>query len=419
MSELEHAFLVGIWRPGQVRWQAEDSFHELKELTRTAGAQVVGEAFQHLKSIHPRFFIGTGKVQEMKDQVFTCGADLVILDEELTPAQQNHLAEVLEVKVLDRTGLILDIFSQRAKSKEGKLQVELAALEYLYPRLKGQGHLMSRLGAGIGTRGPGETKLETDRRRMRDRISKLKDEIQSIQQSRELHRRKRKAIPMPVVTLVGYTNTGKSTLLNALTHAQVFAENKLFATLDPTTRRLRLPSGHDILLTDTVGFIKKLPVELIDAFRATLEELEESDVLVHVMDASDPYLSERVKEVMNVLTQLGVDQKPMLYVYNKEDCVKDLRHVFIRQGRLQPSCTISALNHSGLDTLLKELEKMTDHFYEWIDLSIPITDQKTLALIHACGVVAEVKYSEKTIQLKAHVTHPMAEKLRQLANKIT
>ena len=310
---------MGLDLPGTQWWETEDSINELSELAATAGAEVIAKLIQKRGKPDPAYYIGEGKAKELAILAITTHADLVIFDDELYPAQQRNLEKLLKTKVIDRTWLILDIFASRAQSKEGKIQVELAQLCYLLPRLVGKGTALSRLGGGIGTRGPGETKLEVDRRRIRRRISVLQKELEEIAKRRGLQRSNRKKSGLPLVSLVGYTNAGKSTLFNALTDAEVFVEDKLFATLDPTIRRCYLPSGDFMLLADTVGFIKKLPHDLVAAFRATLEEATYSDLLLHVVDASHPGKDEHCEAVQEVLRALGIGDKPVITVLNKMD----------------------------------------------------------------------------------------------------
>lgn len=351
----ERAVLVALISERTDAWQVEDDLDELAQLARTAGATICGRLTQTRPQPDPRFFLGSGKVQELALMVQELGANLVVVDQELTPNQQRTLEEVVAVKVIDRTELILDIFAQRARTREGKLQVELAQLKYLYPRLVGKGLTLSRLGGGIGTRGPGETKLEIDRRRIRERINFLEQETIRIKSHRDTQRRKRIDENLPVVALTGYTNSGKSTLLNALTKADVLVEDKLFATLDPTTRRTTLPDHSHVLVVDTVGFIKKLPTSLIAAFRATLEEVAVADVLIHVVDASHPNTLEHISSVYDVLTELGAVDKPIITVLNKAELVRkeDLRWLV---GQVASPIVISALKRVGLGALLKQIQ---------------------------------------------------------------
>ncbi len=298
---------------------AEESLQELAELARTAGAEVVGTTTQHLHHPHPATYIGKGKVEEVAEARTNLDANVVIFDDELSPSQQRNLEKALGVKVIDRTALILDIFATRAHTAEGRLQVSLAQMQYLLPRLAGQWSHLERMEGAIGTRGPGETQIETDRRLIRSRISRIKRELEDVRTRRSLYRRQRERAGVPVVALVGYTNAGKSTVMRTLSGADVLAEDRLFATLDPVTRRLRLPTGETVLLTDTVGFIQKLPTDLVAAFRATLEELEEADLLLHVVDIAHPNAFEHVQTVEATLKDLGVSEKPVLLALNKVD----------------------------------------------------------------------------------------------------
>jgi len=353
----ERAVLVGLVMEGVNSWEVEDDLDELAQLARTAGATLCERLTQTRPQPDPRFFLGAGKVQELALMVQEHGANLVIVDQELTPNQQRNLEDVVGVKVIDRTELILDIFSQRAHTREGKLQVELAQAKYLYPRLVGKGLTLSRLGGGIATRGPGETKLEIDRRRIRDRINHLEKEASRIRNYRDTQRRRRIDEGVPVVALTGYTNSGKSTLLNALTKSDVFVEDKLFATLDPTTRRTTLPDHSPVLLCDTVGFIKKLPTSLIAAFRATLEEVSVADVLLHVVDASHPNVTEHVSSVHDVLSELDAVDKPMITVLNKADKVRK-EDLALLAAQLPNPVIVSATKRLGLGGLLMKIQEV-------------------------------------------------------------
>ncbi len=409
----ERALLVGIEKTDESRAQALESLRELSLLAYTAGARVIEQTFQKLRRMTPTYFIGEGKAQEIAQLVKSRNIDVIFMDHDLSASQQSNLETLCEVKVIDRTGLILDIFAQRAQSRAGKLQVELAQLNYLLPRLKGHGVFMSRLGGGIGTRGPGETKLEYDRRKIRDRIVTLKKELSLLQNSRSLYRSKRQGVPLPVVAIVGYTNAGKSTLLNTLTQAGVLAEDKVFATLDPTTRQLLLPNHQKILLTDTVGFIKKLPVQLVEAFKATLEEVTQADLLLHMIDVSHPEFEQQAQEVLKVLERLGVSQKSILHIYNKIDLLPKDHHTFLQHQRLHPFCVISAEKEQNLDALLENIQAMLGYFMETIDLSLPMEDQKTLSLIYDNGFVMEKKYFKKSIRIKAQISHRLANQLKK------
>lgn len=353
----ERAFLVGLVCDGANSWQVEDDLDELARLARTAGATICGRLTQTRPGPDPKFFLGSGKMQEVSLLIQELGATLLIVDQELTPNQQRNIEAVVGVKVIDRTELILDIFAQRAQTKEGKLQVELAQLKYLYPRLVGKGQTLSRLGGGIGTRGPGETKLEIDRRRIREKITFLEEDAKRIMNYREVQRKRRVAEHLPVVALTGYTNSGKSTLLNALTKSDVFTGDKLFATLDPTTRRTSLPDHSPVLISDTVGFIKKLPTSLVTAFRATLEEVAVADVLVHVVDASHPNVLEHISSVHDVLSDLGAVDKPMITVLNKADKVRkeDLAWLV---AQVPNPVTSSATLRFGLGGILNKIQEV-------------------------------------------------------------
>jgi len=355
--QAEKAVLVGVEISSAGKIPLKESMEELKRLADTAGAQIAGQITQKRNKPDQKYFIGSGKLDELRALVNSCGANLVIFDSELSPSQERNLESGLGVKVIDRTELILDIFAQHAKSREGKLQVELAQSTFLLTRLTGHGVLMSRLGGGIATRGPGETKLEYDRRRIRKKISELGREIEKIRKERSIRREKRKKSRLPIAALVGYTNSGKSTLLNNMAKADVLTEDKLFATLDPTVRRLYLPAGRVMLLTDTVGFIQKLPHQLVAAFRATLEELNEADLLLHVVDASHPYFEDQIGAVYTVLEELDCIKKPMITVFNKID--KLGRKISKRLlKKYDPAVAVSALHGTGLDKLLEMLHEV-------------------------------------------------------------
>lgn len=345
----EVALLVGFKQPHQARWEVEDSLEELVQLTVSAGAEPAFRVVQERSLPNPRTLIGPGKAQEVREACQE-GVDLVIFDNDLTGSQQRNLEVVFGRKVIDRTGLILDIFAQRARSKEGKLQVELAQLKYLLPRLTGHGTDLSRLGGGIGTRGPGETQLEVDRRRIRRRILKIEQELEKVRRHRALLRRHRQKQALSTAALVGYTNAGKSSLLNALTHAELPVADKLFATLDPTLRKVILPGGRAVLLSDTVGFIRKLPHQLVAAFKASLEEVQVSDLLVHVIDISHPRWQSQEQGVIAVLEELGVAAKPLINVYNKVDKLPHLEAVAFLSRRPR-SVVTSAKTGAGLTEL--------------------------------------------------------------------
>jgi GTPase len=361
----ERAFLVAVQRRGQHDGlDAEASLDELALLTHTAGAEVVGRVIQRLDSPHPALYIGKGKIDEIMEQRDESGYTMVVFDDELSPSQQRNLENTLGVKVLDRTALIIDIFARRAQTKEARLQVELAQTEYLLPRLAGQWSHLERLEGRIGTRGPGETQIETDRRLVRTRITRLRREIDDVRQQRALHRRRRARQGMHVVALVGYTNAGKSTLLRALSGSDLFTEDLLFATLDPVTRRVRLPSGHEVLMTDTVGFIQKLPTQLVAAFRATLEELADADLLVHLVDITHPNADDQFATVERTVDELGLADKPRIVAFNKVDLLAEsegepgaVRDIESGLRLEHPEAVlISAGKGWNLDSLLRAIE---------------------------------------------------------------
>ncbi|MCW3490712.1 GTPase HflX [Dethiobacter alkaliphilus] len=408
---MEKAVLVGL-ETQDTQWNIEETMHELALLAETAGAQPVAEIIQKRQRPDSAFYVGKGKAEEIRLIVEETNAQLVLFDDELSPSQRRNLEEAVAVRVVDRTALILDIFAQRAKTKEGKLQVELAQLHYLLPRLTGMGVQLSRLAGGIGTRGPGETKLEVDRRRIRKRISDLKKEIEEIKKHRTLHRKARQEVPLPVVTLVGYTNAGKSTLLNALTNADVFAEDKLFATLDPTTRQVELPGGSMFLLTDTVGFIQKLPHHLVAAFRATLEEVLEADLLLHVVDTSHPQAAEQMNAVQNILQQLGAQELPAIVVFNKMDMPEAHANLSALAGEWPEHVAVSAKNQVGLDTLLEAISDNLQKNHVRLDLTLPFGSEKILAIIRKYGQLEQEEYKADGIAVRAVMPRPWAEKVK-------
>ncbi|MFH1980516.1 MAG: GTPase HflX [Pseudomonadota bacterium] len=337
---------------------AEDSLSELRELARSGGVEVVDSVLQSRKKIDPRFLLGQGKLQELTIGAMQRGANLIVFDQELNPSQIRSITDLITIKVIDRTQLILDIFAQRARSREGKLQVELAQLKYLMPRLVTKNTAMSRLTGGIGGRGPGETKLEINRRRVRDRIGRLEDQLRKVRKQRGQQKAKRQKIGLPVISIIGYTNAGKSTLLNTLTHSGVLAENRLFATLDPTSRRLRFPQDLDVIITDTVGFIRDLPKDLVSAFRATLEELESADLLLHVIDISNPRFIQQIQSVETILTSLGLNNIACLRVLNKADLLPDahVADLVARYGGI----AVAATHRASLQPLISRVVSMIE-----------------------------------------------------------
>lgn len=402
----ERTILVGMEYGGMLStlgWSVEDSLEELKQLADTAGAQVVAKFLQKRPKPDPAFFIGRGKVQELALYVQQENIDLCIFDDELTPAQQRNIEQAMGIRVLDRTALILDIFAQRARTNEGKLQVELAQLQYTLPRIMGKGLSLSRLGGGIGTRGPGETKLEVDRRRIRDRIAYIKECIGKVKSVRNLHRAGRAKASVPTVSLVGYTNAGKSTLLNVLTNSDIYAKDQLFATLDPTTRQLDLPDKQQAILTDTVGFIQRLPHQLVAAFQSTLEEVVESDVLLHVIDVSHELYKEQSNAVYKVLEQIGAKDKTIITVYNKIDKLPEDSALPERLAREENSICISAKGRKNLDGLLALIAENLKLQSIEADFMIPYSDTAIVSKLHEAGTVLEQEYLAEGTRLKVRL----------------
>ena len=406
----ERAVLVAVQLPN--RPDTGPLLRELGELAKTAGAEVVGTLTQDRDRFEPGTYLGTGKLEELRELVLSVNADLVITDDELSPAQQKNLERALDVRVLDRTAVILDIFADHARTSEGKLQVELAQLRYNLSRLTGQGTALSRLGGGIGTRGPGEKKLEQDRRAVRNRIGQLRRELEEVKAHRELTRKERTKKGVPVVAVVGYTNAGKSTLLNVLTDAGILAEDKLFATLDTTTRLLELPGKQQILLTDTVGFIRKLPTELIRAFRSTLEEASYADYLIHVVDASDPEWETYRKTVYETLDLLEIREKPVLTVFNKMDVVEGEIH--LRDERAEKTVRISAKTKEGLDQLTEALLEMIRGGKRRIEMVLSFDQMSILSEIRKKGELLAEEYLPEGVRIEAYVPSELAGKLDRL-----
>ena len=397
-EELEKVILVAVSTGHEE--DAQESLDELEELVSTAGAVVVGRVVQNLEHINNTTYVGTGKVKEIKDLIWETDADAIVCDDELSPAQYKNLEDELEVKVMDRTLIILDIFAGRAKTAEGKIQVELAQLRYRSTRLIGMRNL-SRQGGGIGTRGPGEKKLEVDRRLIRNRISQLKEQVSEMENHRQVTRAKRQDNPVPVVAIVGYTNAGKSTLLNTVTNAEVLEEDKLFATLDPTTRNYKLPDGQEVLLTDTVGFIRKLPHHLIDAFRSTLEEAKYSDIIIHVVDASNPSMDKNVHAVYETLDNLGVKDKTIITVFNKQDkletkpILRDFKADYVVHGAIKKGIGIDDINEA-IENAVKSMRVLYENVFTYAEAG------KT-GLIRKYGQLLEEEYKEDGIHVKAYV----------------
>ncbi|ATW23863.1 GTPase HflX [Candidatus Formimonas warabiya] len=405
-SVQEKALLVALQTEKDNQTTLE-SLHELAQLAVSAGLAVLGKDLQKRSRPDAATYIGQGKAQEIQLAAQAQGADVVIFDDELSPAQQRNLAELIGVKIIDRTMLILDIFAQRAWSNEGKLQVELAQLKYLLPRLTGQGTALSRLGGGIGTRGPGETKLEVDRRRIRKRISDLEHRLETVRKVRNIHRRRWEAMELPVVALVGYTNAGKSSIMNCLTGAGVLVEDQLFATLDPTTRIVELPGHRSFLLTDTVGFIRKLPHHLVAAFRATLEETMEAGLLLHVIDGSNDQVDEHILAVHQVLTDLGVMGKPMISVINKIDLIDSDGTLARLLHRVDHGVAVSARKKMGIDQLLQQIGEMLPQPLTLIRVLIPFKKASLVTALHDYGRVINERYSAEGIEMEAYVDQRM------------
>ena len=430
-TEKERAFLIGIELDNSNNiLSVEDSLEELALLADTAGLEVVGSDIQRLKTPNPATFIGSGKVQEIKAVSESLHADIILFDEELSPRNYRELEEIFtsHIRIIDRTTLILDIFAQHAQTREGKLQVELAQYEYFLPRLtRAWTHLARQAGGGggragsvggVGLRGPGETQLEVDRRRIRDKISHLKSDIEKVRQHRYRYRANRKRSFIPVITLVGYTNAGKSTLLNRLTQADVYIADQLFATLDPTTRRLELPGGNGILLTDTVGFIQKLPTHLVAAFRATLEEISDSDLLLHIVDCSHPNAIQQWRSVVDTLKEIDANHIPMITVLNKIDRIDDVEAIRSHFPEFGDAIMISAKRSTNIDALLNAVKKELFDTYTPISVSIPYKYGDLISLFHEFGNIDKIEHGVGSVTITGSIPgRMMAEYERFLKNK--
>jgi GTP-binding protein HflX len=408
----EKALLVGLALGSRHRAQAQSSLEELALLARSAGARVVGSVLQERARRDPATLVGRGKVEEVKHLSEELEAEALFFDEDLAPAQQRNLERAVERKTLDRTQLILDIFARRARTREGRLQVELAQLDYLLPRLAGKGVLLSRLGGGIGTRGPGETKLETDRRRIRQRIQSIRREIEHVRRERLTRREARARREKPVVAMVGYTNAGKSTLFNALTDGGAAVSDQLFMTLDPLVRRVRMGPGRTLLLVDTVGFIKKLPHSLVAAFRATLEEVNEADLLLHVVDASAAGVEEREAAVEAVLREIGAGDRPRLLVLNKSDETKAERRSALLAARPE-AVAVSALRGEGLDGLLAAVSARLDLSPRRVRLGFATADRRGVAAAYAAGRVLAHEVVDGRVVLEVELPGRLLERYRE------
>ncbi len=410
---LERVVLVGVWTSGTLA-QAEASLAELAALAETAGSEVLEALFQRRSKPDPATYLGSGKAQELREVVLATGADTVVCDGELTPAQLTALEKVVKVKVIDRTALILDIFAQHATSREGKAQVTLAQMEYMLPRLRGWGESMSRQAGGragsnggVGLRGPGETKIETDRRRIRERMAKLRKEIRGMKTARTVKRAARRRGNVPALTVVGYTNAGKSSLVNAMTGAGVLVQDALFATLDPTTRRAELADGHEVVFTDTVGFVRHLPTQLVEAFRSTLEEAVDADLLIHVVDGADPFPDHQISTVRQVLREVLEEEKlpspPELLVINKVDAIHDVRMTTLR-AEFGDAVFVSARTGEGLSTLFDRITAFVQRDDVEADVQVPFARGEVIARLHQHAHVLSTEHNEEGTRL--HVRMP-------------
>src|SRR5579864_8901841 len=427
LDNRERVLLVGVGLkrpthglPGNPVTTGRDSLEELEELAISAGAAISGTILQIRDALDPATLVGKGKLDEIRSEAHARGVPLVIVDHNLTPVQLRNMEKAIGLRVIDRTQLILDIFACQARTREGQLQVELAQLNYLLPRLTGRGEELSRLGGGIGTRGPGEQKLETDRRRIRERVAKIQSAIETVRQQRATRRSARQAVPLGMIALVGYTNAGKSTLFNALTHAEVLTSPQMFATLDPTIRAVRLPSRRRVLLSDTVGFLRDLPPDLIAAFRATLEEVQEAALILHVTDISNPHHAEQDAEVEKVLDDLGVKNTPRVHVFNKIDQLDPEQLAILQSanGHNGQKAFTSAATGAGLEDLLSRIDAVLpgDPLVH-LHLRIPLANGRDLAIVHACGRVLSSEVQDGHMQLEAELPESVGRQLQEFVAK--
>lgn len=406
---IERVILVGVETQKET-YDIRHSLIELEDLAKTAGAETVGKVVQKREGIHPATYVGKGKIEEIRSMIWELDATGIVIDDELSPAQYRNLGDALDTKIMDRTMVILDIFAQRAHSKDGKIQVELAQLQYKLNRLAGVGKEMSRLGAGIGTRGPGETKLETDKRHIREKISALKKELSAIVKHRDVLRTKRKENKIPIVALVGYTNAGKSTIFNRLTDAGVLEEDKLFATLDTTTRNVKLPSGTEILLIDTVGFINKLPHHLVKAFHSTLEEAKYADLLLHAVDVSNEFAQIQMNTTQETLESLGISHYPIIDVFNKVDLQDDF---YLCDEKATPikSVKVSALTGQGFEELKQDIEEYLLSRRNHVKLLIPYSNGDLINIIRKNGQIISEEYKNEGTEVEAYVEGKIMSKI--------
>jgi GTP-binding protein HflX len=407
---LERVVLVGVWTSGTAI-DAERSMRELAALAETAGTLVLDAVIQRRDRPDPATYIGSGKAAELKRIVAQSGADTVICDGELTPGQLRNLEDVIKVRVVDRTWLILDIFAQHARSREGKAQVSLAQMQYMLPRIRGWGEALSRQGAGVLARGPGETKIETDRRRIRDQMAKLRKDLAAMSQTREIQRRSRRKNAIPAIAIAGYTNAGKSSLLNQLTGAGVLVEDALFATLDPTVRKIKLPSGREVTVTDTVGFVRHLPHQLVEAFRSTLEEITDADLVLHLLDGSDESPVSQLNAVREVLAELGLTEVKELVVINKVD-VADAQTITEMKLLVPDALFISARTGTGLAQLLELIDEKLAAADLVVDLVLPFSAQQLVSRVHKVGRVEKIEHLETGTRIVAAVPAALAEELK-------
>ena len=405
----EKAILVGVVLPRQTRWEVEENLSELQLLAQTAGVRVVEKIMQDRNRINPTYFIGSGKVVQLAQRVKMHGVTAVIFDDDLTPAQVRNLEKATGAKIIDRSTLILDIFAKHARTREAKTQVELAQLQYLLPRLTRQWTHLSRQVGGIGTKGPGETQLETDRRLIRKRIEFLRKELSKIDQQRSIRRKRREGIFK--ASLIGYTNVGKSTIMNLLSNAGVTVENQLFATLDSTVRRVWLDRDHQILLSDTVGFIRKLPHHLVASFKSTLDEVRDADLLLHVVDISHPQFKEQIQTVNHVLQEIGVADKPVLMIFNKIDRLKEKHIIGGLKTEFPGSVFISAARHIQIEYLKRVLIDFIEKYYVEAEVVIPLQFSRLIALVHDLGIVESEHFSDSVVTIQFRSTIPNKDKI--------